>query len=218
MSSSDRDIARAIGARDVLRPQAPGEWRRKPKAWLSNVDIDSVMKQYERVMPGFDYLGTWSSDFSEYARGLARRCVHMCTPSPLTQAVRKRRLAAAVVNLDAHTGPGTHWVAFALDGRGREPRVMYYDSTGRPPPKTWLTGSAWALIAAAMPTRKGRHRLLAGARYNRNRHQRGNSECGVFSIMMIDALIRGVSFEDHCASPTRDADAFQKRHAFFDLS
>lgn len=216
-SSSDRDIARSIGARDVLRPRAPGEWTRKPKAWLSNVDIDSVLHQYARVVPDFVFLGTWSSDFSEYARGLTKQCVYMCTPSPLAQAVRKRKLAAAVVNLDKHTDSGSHWVAFAFDCRGGEPRVSYYDSTGRPPPRAWMTGSAWALVAAAVP-RRARRRLLANARYNCTRHQRGNTECGVFSIMMVDALIHGVLFEAHCAAPTRDADAFRRRGSFFDLS
>ena len=217
-STPDRKIAQAIDADDVVRPQVPSEWKRSPKTWLSNVDIDAVFRQYERLEPGFVFLGTWSSDFSEYARGLRKECVHLCTPSPMAQVARKRQLAAAVVNLDKHTGPGTHWVVFAFDCRQSRPRVMYYDCTGRPPPKSWITGSAWSLIAAALPTRKARRRLLANAVYNRKRHQTGNTECGMFSIMMVDAMIRGVSFEDFCAAPTKDDDAFRSRRAFFDFS
>ena len=217
-SKSDREIASQIGVRDVLRPLAPEEWVENPRTWLSNLDIDAAMSQYARTSKKFVYLGTWPTDFAERLRS-GGRCVQTCTPEPFVEAQRTRSLAATIINLDVHTGPGTHWVAFALDCRkpNRTPKMMYYDPTGRPPPPRWAKASAWAVIAASAPDEDTRRRMLAEAVYNRVPHQSKNTECGVFSMMCVDALIAGRSFEKHCSLAITDDDAFRSRNAFFEL-
>jgi len=213
---SDRELAKRIGERDVLRPQMPHEWERDPRTWLSNLDINAVMEQYARTLDNFTYLGTWPTDFAE--RVASGKCVTMCTPAPFRKAYETGCLAASVINLDVHTGKGTHWVAFALDCRGRgDPRMLYYDATGRPPPSRWNEKSAWAVVAACIPGRSLRRRVLRNAAYNRNVHQRQNTECGIFSMMFVDALIHGRSFEEHCSLALADQDAFKHRRVFFDF-
>ncbi len=39
-----------------------------------------------------------------------------------------------IINLDQNSGPGTHWVAYAIDPRG----IIYFDSYGLAPPKEFL--------------------------------------------------------------------------------
>jgi hypothetical protein len=39
-----------------------------------------------------------------------------------------------IINLDNSTGPGTHWVAYAIDPRG----IVYFDSYGLAPPKEFM--------------------------------------------------------------------------------
>ena len=142
------------------------------------------------------------------------RCVRLCSASPLANIYRRRMLAASVVNLDVHTGRGTHWVALSLDCRSGRPRIYYYDPIGRAPPRRWLKG-AWATLAAAVPKSR-RYNMLASALYNKSAHQRGASECGVFSMMAIDALISGKSFEDIRATRLTDDKAFMYKKRFFD--
>lgn len=216
-STTDRELGRIIGKHDILRPPMPSEWTGDPRTWLSNVDIDAVMYQYARLTKNFVYFGTWPTDFAERAKA-GGRCVNVCTPDPFADVHRSNALAASIINLDVHTGGGTHWVAFVLDCRtpGR-PRMYYYDPTGRPPPERWMRKSAWAVIVACSPDVATRRYLLENAAYNRSKHQRKNTECGVFSMMFVDAMISGRSFEEHCASTLTDDDAFAKRRVFFDF-
>jgi hypothetical protein len=39
-----------------------------------------------------------------------------------------------IINLDNSSGPGTHWVAYAIDPRG----IVYFDSYGLAPPKEFM--------------------------------------------------------------------------------
>ena len=213
---SDRTLADRVGLKDIVRPSMPGSWSASPNEWLSNVDIDQVLEQYARLVPGFRYLGTLPTDFAEHARR-GGECVEICEPDKFAETFRKGDLAASVVNLDTHTGSGTHWVALMLDCRmAGSPRIYYYDSTGRPPPRRWMTGGAWAVLIAGAPTRRMRRELLRTAKFNRVPHQRGSSECGVFAMMAIDAMIAGRSFRDHCERVMSDDDAFKQRAIFFE--
>ena len=212
-TDSDRSLGERVGTRDVLRPLMPPEWVHNPRTWLSNLDIDAVMQQYARLIPQFKWLGTQPVDFTENTK--EGKCVSICSPSRLEGVYSQRMLASAIVNLDVHTGPGTHWVAFALDCRSSsKPKLVYYDPTGKAPPSRWFTSRTWAILAATVP-HKLRPRMLRHACYNINRHQRKNTECGVFAIMMVDALLRGIRFEDYCATKLTDDDAFQNRDKFY---
>ena len=215
-SLTDRELARSLGKGDILRPPMPSEWSGDPKTWLSNIDINAVMEQYARVSRDFLYLGTWPTDFAE--RIASGKCVSMCTPEPFRKAYKTGALAASIINLDVHTGSGTHWVAFALDCRGGgTPKMLFYDATGRPPPKRWAKKSAWAVVVACVPDARLRRKMLTEAVYNREVHQRENTECGIFSMMCVDALVAGRPFEEHCSLALADDDAFKHRQVFFEF-
>jgi hypothetical protein len=217
---SDHALAKKLRLKDVLRPKMPNEWLDNPRTWLSDIDINSAMHQYARLVRDFEYLGTVPVDFSEKTKTGA--CVKMCSSAPFKSVYRHAKLGACVVNLDVHTGQGTHWVALALDCRDKSaPKLLFYDSTGNPPPKRWLrstkkTRSPYAHILAAIPGRRLRRSVAKGAKYNRKTHQRANTECGVFAMMFVDALISGRSFERHCARALNDDDAFRHRSVFFE--
>lgn len=210
---SDLELSNLAGLRDVVRPAMPRKWIDAPRAWLSNVDIDQVMQQYSRVVARFRYLGALPSDFAEHAR-LGGRCVEICKPDVFVRAFNTKALVAAIVNLDIHTGRGTHWVSLILDYRNSSsPCAYYYDATARPPPSKWLK-STWPLVVGSLPStlRRG---FVQNSKYNTAVHQRGNTECGVFAMMAVDALLSDRTFEDHCSRAVNDDDAFRHRSIFF---
>lgn len=211
---SDQALAKALGKKNILRPKMPKEWLSNPRTWLSDLDIDAAMKQYADEFPSFQYLGTMPVDFAEKTKRGA--CVKVCSKAPFRDVVLGKKLGATIINLDVHTGKGTHWVALALDCRGATPRLMFYDSTGTKPPARWMKKtSPYALILAAFKKRETRRKVAAGAVYNKAKHQRRNTECGVFAMMFVDAMIFNRTFESHCAKAIDDEDAFRKREAFF---
>ena len=52
-------------------------------------------------------------------------------------------------------------------------------------------------------------------RHNPTPHQRGNSECGVYSINFILSLLNGDTFEDICNSKTPDKEVNKLRTVLF---
>jgi hypothetical protein len=47
----------------LFAPEYPPEWIKNKNEWLTNYDIDSVMKQYELDNKDFKYLGTTPIDY-----------------------------------------------------------------------------------------------------------------------------------------------------------
>ena len=47
---------------------------------------------------------------------------------------KPHHVETGIINLDSNSGPGTHWVAYAIDPRG----IVYFDSYGLPPPVEFL--------------------------------------------------------------------------------
>ena len=215
-SLTDRELAGRLKSPDILRPEMPIEWKGSPHAWLSNFDIDEAMYQYSRLVPDFEYLGTMPVDFAEHNR-TGKRCVKMCSAKPAKRVYTNKQLGAVVVNLDVHTGKGTHWVALMLDCRDEaHPKLLYYDPTGRSPPRRWYQQkSAFSVLLAAMPLAE-RSKAVHTAMYNTTRHQRRNSECGIFSMMVVDAMIAHVAFSDYCRGAINDDYAFKHRSIFYE--
>jgi hypothetical protein len=166
------------------------------------------MKQYESAFPFFRYLGAHPSDFM--GKRASGECVTKCCTRDWT---RTPVLYGAVINTDDHTGPGMHWVALLLDCRNlAKPVVYYYDSVVDPP--TRHLNSFWKALLRQFKGSARQH-LLAHSRCNTRAHQRSTTECGNFAMMCVDAVVRGVSFEDYCARRLDDRGAFEMRSVFF---
>jgi hypothetical protein len=208
-SANSIDPALAAEARKYIRPKMPAEWRTNPNTWLSNFELDAVMAQYEVAYPEFKYMGTQMSDFMSRSRD--GTCVSdLCD----RDWMRGDRLYGFIMNMDVHTGRGTHWVGILLDCRvSSQPVCYYYDSLGRPPPRT--SNSFFKNCVSRIKGHQARAHFLSHSRYNTKVHQRGNTECGMHALQFLDAMVRGVPFDAYCAAPWDDADAFKKRMKFF---
>jgi len=163
------------------------------------------MFQYERQYPWFSYLRTLPVD--AFAAG-ASGCVigDLCRLD--VGALRKsgKRMLGAVMNLDRHNQPGSHWVAFAIDLRKRA--IMYYDSFGRPPPAELR--AFFERVREESPSR-----YTCNSVYNAVVHQRRNTECGIFATIALEALLGGTPFEKYCAGGVTDEHAFAQRARLF---
>ena len=50
---------------DSFKPYQPDKWEKNPNTWLSTIDINRVMEQYEDAYPNFQYLGANPIDFDK---------------------------------------------------------------------------------------------------------------------------------------------------------
>ncbi len=190
---------------EAYRPRKPPSWKSDPDAWLSNHDIDQVLKQYEKVDKNFVFLGSFPVDFQLEKKGGGG-----CMFGNLCRFVPSHPKFAMVINTDTHDGPGKHWMALFYD---ESKGAFFYNSTGNPPPdrvKHFMMQLRTRSVAA------GTAKSFV-CRHNRVRAQRHNSECGLFSILFVVRMLTDGAehFDRICREMEGDAMVARYRNLFW---
>lgn len=171
-----------------LRPKAPPSWKQNPYDWLSNYDIERVMKKiYEASIPDYKFLGCHSLDFDK--KNKFRQCSvsELCALKLVDYMKGGKTRLGIVFNLDPHDKPGSHWVAMFCDLRPGIERIVYFDSYSAKPEEEFQRLMArwsqnWECFAG--------HGLRA--EYNAVHHQYKNSECGMYCLYFLHCCLFGV--------------------------
>ena len=160
-------------------------------SWLSNYDINHVMKQYEKYDRSFKFLGSFPSDFQELY-------------DVDYNALLDYRMVSIVLNLDNHKQSGSHWVSLVIDNN--ENTIEYFDSVGDKP-----SGKIRNFVS------KLRNEIFPGYYYKSNKveHQKLNTECGVYSMYFILQRLLGYTFEEINKKRIKDKDMNKLRKYLF---
>lgn len=207
--------------RKYFKPKTPTSWRANPREWLSTVDIDNVMKQYEASSPEFKFLGVFPRNFTEVLKG-SEACIagtHVCDLQPHlgpAQAPRTPKCMGIVFNLDRHNQSGSHWVACFIsidtDPGAKMFGAYYYDSVARPPP---MEVAKWMVSVKVKVDAQSPHRVFE-LKYNKTRRQFQNTECGIFVIHFLTrAMKNNATFDSLCRDTGYDDDMLALRKTFF---
>lgn len=171
--------------------------------WLNTSNIEEVVKQREAVYPDFKFLGAVPMDFEDIeAFGIK----DIDFKKLMNQGKNRFGL---VINTDNHDQPGQHWISLFFDLR--KGQVYFSDSYGIEPPKRVL--EFMRKIAKFMRNDLGIKK--PDVNYNKLQHQKGDSECGVYSINWILRLLRGDSFEELTTKRLDDDLVNQCREHYF---
>jgi hypothetical protein len=192
-----------------FRPEKPASWANDPDMWLDNTNIDAVLRQYADTYPWFKFMGVFPIDFSvkdPYDETPHCLVPALCTLDLDQEYARGIRAIGLVYNLDPHYKQGSHWVANFIDMRSSKPAIYYFDSYGEPAPRYIQ------LFMEELWKRATRKPLLA---YNARRFQYGDSECGMYSIYFIIAMLQGVSFRTFVRHPVPDKEMIRLRDVLF---
>ena len=197
-----------------FRPEMPKEWLEKPNAWLSNLDIEAVMSQYEEAVPSFKFLGVVPINFSspdpyigERVVGGAPKCLadQFCHVDLKAEAARGITTIGAVFNLDPHDKGGSHWVACCI--MLKKNAIYYFDSYGLPPPRQ---------VGQFMRSFILQDKSLV-LKYNGRRFQYGGSECGMYSMYFLLCMIYEVPFQKFVRHTVADKYMLDLRKILFSL-
>lgn len=211
------EVARSV------RPLKPREWYKKPYAWLSNYDIQAVMRQYQDVKEyKFKFLGVFPIDFAD--KTPMGNCIsqEICKLNLAALYKKGIKFVGLITNLDKHDEPGSHWTSLFMCIDPEYPcyGAYYYDSTftARDEPPKEITDfvekmkSQLATIHGNKPFRID---------YNKNKHQYKNTECGVFSMVFQIRWLRklvkdhNTQFEQVVGLKMTDDDIHQIRDVVF---
>lgn len=162
---------------------------------LSNNHIDNVLQRWARVFPGFYPCPFAMMDFDTNGDPFGRLNLldimdgneHVYLGPALGHVKRKCDSFGCVVNTDVSSGPGKHWVAVFVDLVNGT--IEYFNSAGNPPPKVmtkWKERTR-AVLATRLPNAK----TIAVTSV---RHQKSNTECGLYSLYYIRHRLEGTPY------------------------
>ena len=173
----------------TFAPLAPEKWETKPSTWLNSDDISRVMKHVEHANKDFAFFGPTPIDFDK--RLLFGQCVwnDICKLDLQTLITQGKTKIGFIFNIDPHHKTGSHWVAMYLDLNTGE--TIYMDSYGVEAPKEVLVLYERLRRQAAAIGRKLSFNAIS------RRHQKGDSECGMYSLSFIINMLTGdIAAED----------------------
>jgi len=167
-----------------FRPEKPELWDKKPTQLLDSFNLEDVMNQYEQSNPEFEFIGPVPIDFDSQA-GAFGRCIvdELCKLNVEDMIARGKRKIGIIFNLDPHDQPGSHWVCAFIDLDASA--AYYFDSYGFKPERE--INELFKRLHA-----QGVKNIF----FNDIRHQRKDSECGMYCLFTIICLLHGRSFYD----------------------
>ncbi len=195
----------------TFKPKMPETWKKDKYTWLTNFDIDLVMRQYEKIYPYFKYYSATSSDCPVEIN---------CPLSNLNPfELRKDGVTkiGVIFNLDTSDGTGSHWTGVYVDldsklcskKNKKCVEINFYDSYGDPPIpliKLFLSRLAEKFVMNGEDVK---------VTYNDKRHQYGNSECGVFSMNFVLERLHGTPMKKISKSKILDKDMNNMRRLLY---
>jgi hypothetical protein len=175
-------------AKYIFAPTHPKSWNKNPNEWLSNIDILKVLRQYESTYSNFKFFEPTTIDFDLKLN--TNKCVsdEICNIDIIDYIKNQKKTEFGFIfNLDKHTGGGTHWVSFYFSFNHRV--AFFFDSVGDPIPDE--VAKLRDRIFTQCKTMDGdsgnvRMRFYQNSPFN---HQRGNNECGMYSLYFITTMI-----------------------------
>ena len=177
--------------------------------WLSNLDIENALKSYERIYPCFEFLGPTPIDYDEKT-GDSFVC-NKIAKFDLDSFIQRGKFKIGIIfNLDTHKQSGSHWVCLFINIK--HSMIYYFDSVGIKMNKR-IKKLVNKIIHQGKLLPQPIHFHLE---VNKKMHQRKNTECGVYCLFVITALLEDTkTIQDFKETRFSDEDVYELRGVFF---
>ena len=193
----------------TFAPKAPNEWKSKPNEWLSSVDIESVMKQYEIYYRCFVFLGPSPIDYDTHK--LYGECVweELCKFNLSQEIKRNKNKIGVIFNTHPHYKSGEHWISLFINIKKKF--IIYFDSNGNEPPK-----KVNKFVNDVISQGK---QIGIDFKYYKNEieHQETESECGMYSLYFIVEMLKDKSPTYFLENKIDDREVFNLRNKYFNI-
>lgn len=183
---------------NTFRPKGPqGNFE-----WLSTIDINLVLEQYQQKYQDFRFLGAVPIDFNDLSYLPFQK---LNFDDLLKNGINR---IGVIFNLDESYKSGSHWVSLFINLE--EGKVYFSDSYGIKP-----ENRIQDFINKIVEYFKNKNYKDIDNRFNKTQHQQGNSECGVYSINFILRLLKGKSFDHVTRKRLKDEKINKCRRIYF---
>lgn len=196
-------------AHSTFAPQSPSTWKKNKNQWLTSLDIDKVMKQYEETYKCFEFIGPSPIDFDSHQQ--YNECVweELCKFN-ITDYINKGKTKIGIIfNTDPHYKEGSHWISLFINIK--EKYIFYFDSNGDKIPKQIKKLIDRIQIQGNQIRIK--FKILDNYLIE---HQNGNTECGMYSLFFIIQLLTENKPPDYFVNERiKDEDMEKLRNKYF---
>ena len=179
----------------TFAPSSPSEWKKNPNEWLSSVDIEKVMKQYEKAYACFEFIGPSPIDFDTRM---------------IEKYIKKGKNKIGIIfNTDPHYKDGSHWISLFINIRKRF--ILYFDSNGNNTPK-----EIKVLVDRILKQCQSLGMNDMKFYENKLEHQKTNTECGMYSLYLIIQLLKDAHTYDYfMKNRIKDEEVEKMRKEYF---
>ena len=208
----DNNISTKI-LKDNFAPQSPKSWKKNPNEWLSNFDLKAVMKQYENEYKDFYFIGPSPIDFDTKISENDNKssCVldDLCAFNLQSYIKKGKEKIGIIFNTDPHNEGGTHWISLFINVPERY--VYFFNSTGESIPD-----EIDVLVKRIIKQSKKLGKELKFSQNAPKQHQKGGSECGMYSLYFIINVLKGTVEPSFFKTKTiKDEEVQEFRKIFF---
>jgi len=191
----------------TFAPSSPDDWKRNPNEWLSSLDIESVMKQYEKFYKCFEFLGPSPIDYDHHK--LYGECVweELCNLNLSKMIKRNKNKLGIIFNTDPHYKNGEHWISMFVNIKKKI--IVYFDSNGNEPPKQ---------VSKLIDTIRNQGRQIGidfKVYINEKEHQQSESECGMYCLYFIIQMLKDTEVTYFLKNKIPDKEVFELRKKYF---
>lgn len=194
---------------------------------LSNVNIDSILRQWVNFYPVFY---PYSFNMLNYASYSYNKGYIINKPDTLATilfpdlyygenpARTMYRCCACVINSDTYQGEGKHWMALFADARGPKWTIEFFNSSGNAPAPEWVSWLIKTKNAMEMIVEREKLNVtIEIIKVSDIRHQQSRTECGLYSLFYIWARLNSIPPEYFLTKPIPDQLMFEfRQHLFTD--
>jgi hypothetical protein len=205
---------------DYFKPVIPDKWQKNKNQWLTTIDIDDVLTQYQEKHQKFKYMGANPIDFSLKKENKCITGGNMCNID--VRSIKKNyRKIGIVFNTDKSNEPGQHWFSLFIDLFGdnriedgkKKPTIYYFDSAQKITPTT-LDSKVPSEIQDLVTKLQKQDKKLDFL-WNDDKLQYKDTECGVYCIHFIINMLEGVDFQDYIDTKINDSEMEKFRLKYF---
>lgn len=195
--------------RKHFRPHMPKEIVDDYSEWISNFDIESVLKQYHEERDDFYFYGAVPIDFNK------------CSVSDLCKIDIHKHLKhgehkiGVVLNTDKSGEPGEHWMAYYVDLKGvnltNQPGIYFFDSFGSSP------SNEIKQLTEKIKKQGSKKNIEFVVTHNNKSYQKNTFSCGFYCMHFLEHMIQGYPFSRYLNSGLNDKKMIEYRtHCFLD--
>ena len=192
---------------DNFATPQPMSWKKNKQEWLNSIDINNVMKQFEKKHNDFEFIGPSPIDFDDHE--MFGECVweELCKFDLQKKIKSNKEKIGIIFNLDPHDKPGSHWVSMFINIPKKE--LYYFDSYGDSTP------SRIKKLAKRIQEQSVKFGKEFKFYENPVRHQYSNSECGMYCLYFIIKLIENRKYKRLINRKIKDKEMIKLRNIYF---